>query len=456
MHRAFTRVSGRQTILRVAVLTAGLLGCGDNIEPPSDPDREFRPGGDTTVENRTSNAYGFPASNLDADALDRHLEGDRAFGATFVTGGAPVNNGLGPLYNNSSCERCHGRDGRGTTSIGIGASSQSLVRVSLSEGEPEVPGGNVPVPDLGTQLQNHAVYGRDPEVRISVEWIEEPGAYGDGTAYSLRRPRLRLERPDGSALPEGMLTSLRQPPAVFGLGLLEAIADETLASWADPDDADGDGISGRINHVWDVDENEAVVGRFGHKSNQPNLHQQTAAAYVNDIGVTNPVFPDPIDDSEDIDDEILDSATFYARTLAVPGRAPMSPAAERGEELFAELGCASCHKNEVVTGAHELVALTDQAIEPFTDLLLHDMGDGLADGRPDFEASGSEWRTAPLWGVGLVQTVQPGSGYLHDGRARDLAEAVLWHGGEAEAAAEGFRQASSAERDALLAFLRCL
>ncbi len=438
------------TGLAVAAAASPLLACGDD-----EVDVEYRAGGDTTVDTRTSTAYSFPAANLSEEELDRHLDGDLAFDSTFVTGGAPVNNGLGPLYNNSSCGRCHGRDGRGLALIGVGSTSQSLVRVSLPDGDPEVPGGAVPVPGLGTQVQNHAVYGLDPEARIVVEWTEETGAYGDGAEYSLRRPQVTLERADGEPLEAGTMTSLRQPPPVFGLGLLEAIEAETLEAWEDPDDLDGDGISGRVNRVWDVRTGAAEVGRFGHKANQPNLIQQVAAAYFNDMGVTNPVFPAE-DSSQDIGIDTVDLAAFYTQTLAVPAPARNTPGADGGQLLFRRFGCAGCHVTQVETGDHELALLAFQAIQPYTDLLVHDMGEGLADGRPDFLAGEREWRTAPLWGLGLVQTVQPGSGYLHDGRARTIAEAVLWHGGEAEAAREQFRTASEADRTALLAFLGSL
>jgi CxxC motif-containing protein (DUF1111 family) len=447
------RRSELSLLSRAAVTAAALallpLGCGDG-----DGSADFLAGGDTTVEDRTSNAYSFPAPNLDEDELDRHLDGDLAFDATFVTGGAPVNNGLGPLYNNTSCGRCHGRDGRGKALIGV-ASSQSLVRVSLPDGEPEVPGGAVPVPGWGTQLQNHAVYGLQPEASIAVEWIEEPGNYGDGEEYSLRRPRLVIERGDGGPVAADMMTSLRQPPPVFGLGLLEAIEAATLEGWEDPDDLDGDGISGRINRVWDVETGAAEIGRFGHKANQPNLLQQTAAAYFNDMGVTSPIFTAE-DGGEDIGLDTVELAAFYTRTLAVPAPVALSDRAENGQWLFREFGCSDCHKPGAVTGDHELDLLAGQAIQPFTDLLVHDMGEDLADGRPDFLAGEREWRTAPLWGLGLVQTVQPGSGYLHDGRARTIAEAILWHGGEAEAARERFRTADVADRSALLAFLGAL
>lgn len=436
--------------ISVALIAAAAAGCGDNSTPPGP-----LAGGETTVFDRTSNAFSLPAPNLTAEELDRHLDGDLAFDATFVTGGAPVNNGLGPLYNNSSCGRCHSRDGRGLPVVGGGATSQSLVRVSLPDGEPAVPGGGVPVPGLGLQIQDHGVYGYAPEALVAIEWIEEEGAYGDGSAYSLRRPALHIEMPGGGALAAGVMTSLRQPPAVFGLGLLEAVAAETLAALADPDDADGDGISGRVNQVWHSERGAAEAGRFGAKANTADLDQQTAAAYFNDMGVANRIFAD-LDGATDIDHDTLDVAAFYVRTLGVPARAEMGDAAARGEELFGDFGCAGCHLAELETDAHAIAALAFQRIQPFSDLLLHDLGDELADGRPDFLADGREWRTAPLWGLGLVQTVLPGAGYLHDGRARTLAEAILWHGGEAEAAREAFRQAARRDRDALLAFLGSL
>jgi CxxC motif-containing protein (DUF1111 family) len=303
-------------------------------------------------------------------------------------------------------------------------------------------------------VQNHAVYGRDPEARVTLEWDEETGTYGDGTEYSLRAPRLTIARIDEESI-DGVMTSLRQPPPVFGLGLLEAIDAGTIESWEDPDDADGDGISGRVNRVWDVQTGEAELGRFGHKANTPTLLQQAAAAYSNDMGVSSPIFPDD-DGTTDIPIETVELTAFYTSSLGVPEPAPLSPRAERGQALFASFGCDGCHRPEVETGEHEIGILSHQAIEPYTDLLIHDMGDGLADGRPDFLASGSEWRTAALWGLGLVQTVQPGSGYLHDGRARTAAEAILWHGGEAQTARDRFRAASESDRAALLAFLASL
>jgi CxxC motif-containing protein (DUF1111 family) len=317
----------------------------------------------------------------------------------------------------------------------------------------------VPVPGLGLQIQDQATYGAQADATVALTWEEVAGRYGDGTAYALRRPVLTVTLPDGTPLPSGVRTSLRQPPPVFGLGLLEAIPDATLRGLADPDDADGDGISGRPNQVWDAIAGEARLGRFGHKANNPSLQQQAAAAYVNDMGVGSSLFPDDqlAEPAAELDDDLLDATTFYTQTLGVPGRISLTdPEVRRGEALFANLGCASCHVDTLTTGAHELAALSFQTIHPYTDLLLHDLGDDLADGRPDFEADGREWRTAPLWGIGLTHTVLPGSGFLHDGRARTLEEAILWHGGEAEAAREGFRRADASDRAALITFLRSL
>jgi CxxC motif-containing protein (DUF1111 family) len=371
-----------------------------------------------------------------------------------VNAPAEVNPGLGPVYNNTACARCHIRDGRGMPVAGDGPlRSQLLLRVSLPTGVPDMRDGAVPVPGLGLQVQDQAVHGAAPEAHVVVEWRDVPGAYADGTAYTLRAPDLHVTLPDGSPLPDDVLTSLRQPPPVFGLGLLEAVPAETIEALADPDDADGDGISGRPNHVWDAARGSTALGRFGHKANNPTLLQQAAAAYFNDMGVSSPYFAEA-DGAADIDDDTLRAAAFYTQTLAVPERAPLDVGA--GEDLFHAFGCGGCHVDSLTTGDHEIVALAGQVIRPYTDLLLHDMGDGLADGRPDFEADGHEWRTAPLWGLGLTHTVLPYSGFLHDGRARSLEEAILWHGGEAEAAKEAFRQADAADRAELLRFLGAL
>ncbi|MFS8857373.1 thiol oxidoreductase [Synechococcus sp. H55.7] len=420
-------------------------------------------GGETTLWNRTSTAYEQPAPNLDPRWARLHALGDIAFEANFVAAPAPVNPGLGPLFNNNSCAGCHVKDGRGLPEKG-----QRVVRVSQvgsldRSGDPRpfgweamAPYGNTPpVPGIGTQIQEKAVRGYRPEAKVELHWVEQTGQYADGTAYRLRSPVVKLLTLKGSPI-EPVLISLRIPQPVFGAGLLEAVPESAILEAADPDDTDGDGISGRPNSVWDQEQQRLVLGRFGWKANTPNLRQQTAAAYANDMGVTNPLFP-AADGSQDIDEDTLQATTVYVQTLAVPGRVLwQDPQVQRGEKLFVQAQCAKCHRPELHTSIHEIAALANQVIHPYTDLLLHDMGEGLADGRPDFEATGREWRTPPLWGIGLSQTVLPYSGYLHDGRALSLEEAILWHGGEAERSREIFKNMAAEDREALLYFLRSL
>ncbi|MCK6536729.1 MAG: thiol oxidoreductase [Polyangiaceae bacterium] len=441
-------------MMRSAALGFLIVACGGT--PESQPAASSPlSGGDTTIFDQTTSAFTNPAPNLGEADLAHHLEGDVAFEATFVTPPATVNAGLGPVFNNRSCSACHIKDGRGLPVTGTGAQgSMALVRVStaksaLGEGTP------IPVPGLGLQLQDHAVFGVSPEATVRLEWIEETSAYpGDGAKYSLRRPKLVIELADGKPLPADVLTSLRVPPPVFGLGLLEAIPEAALLALEDPQDADGDGISGRANQVWDEEGQRTVTGRFGWKSNQPNLTQQAAAAYLHDMGVENPVF---FEQEPELSSKTLEAAAFYTRTLAVPARRDVSdPVVRRGEQIFSQIGCASCHVPELKTGPSPHQAVAEQRIQPFTDLLLHNMGFDLADGRPDFVASGTEWRTPPLWGVGLAARVLVGAAFLHDGRARTLEEAVLWHGGEAEVSREKFRAAKAGDRAALLSFLESL
>jgi CxxC motif-containing protein (DUF1111 family) len=370
---------------------------------------------------------------------------------------------LGPLYNNDACFGCHGSNGRGRAQIGNdgaitdinGPQSESLVRVSLGDGTPSDPGGDVPLPGFGLQLHDHATVGL-PQVHVEVSWSETPVTYGDGTVVMLRKPVLDIEQPDASPLPTGALTSYRTAPRLIGLGLLDAVDDATLQAFEDPDDADGDGISGRVNMVWNPETQAMQIGRFGWKANVATLRLQAAGAAFNDMGLTNALFP-PTDGSDrDVSDTQLEQMTFMVSTVAVPAAAPRDAKAWTGRALFERFGCTGCHVPTLVTGDSDIPQLAHQTIHPYTDLLLHDMGDGLADDRPDCAATGSEWRTTPLWGLGLDQVVRDSVTYLHDGRARTFEEAILWHGGEAMAAREAFRTASAADRAALLAFLQTL
>ncbi|MBX3154464.1 MAG: thiol oxidoreductase [Deltaproteobacteria bacterium] len=424
-------------------MVLGACAWGDDLEG------EDRQGGGATVDDRTATAFTHPIPGLDDLQAEMHLLGRGPFAFKWM----PPQ--LGPLFNHDSCVACHGGNGRGRSQIAHDVfGSQALVRASLLDGEPEVPGGAVPLPGLGTQLQDHAVVGA-PEVFVTLEWIEQPAAYANGDPISLRYPRITIRRPNGDPMPPDARYSYRQAPGLAGVGLLDAVSDETLRALADPDDADGDGISGRVNLAWDARSASTVPARFGHKASVPALAEQVAAAFANDMGLTNRIFPEP-DGTTDVSSLQLDQVAFHVATLAVPAAASRSAAALRGRVLFDDFACSKCHLPTLVTGPSDIPQLAHQTIHPYTDLLLHDVGDLLTDARTDFLAEGVEWRTPPLWGLGLVQVVDPEATFLHDGRARTVAEAIFWHGGEAEAAREAFRTASRRDRDALLAFLATL
>jgi CxxC motif-containing protein (DUF1111 family) len=270
---------------------------------------------------------------------------------------------------------------------------------------------------------------------------------------------------------EPLLMSPRVAPAIFGLGLLEAVPERTLEALADPADSDGDGISGRVNHVRELTRGRLAPGRFGWKAEQPSVLQQSAGAFLGDMGLSSTFFAGerfggreaelaglPNGGAPEVGNDILHAIAIYARSLAVPARRNHTqPSVARGEDLFASAGCAHCHVHTLKTEPlAELPELGAQEFHPYSDLLLHDMGPELSDERPSFEAEGSEWRTPPLWGLGLIEKVNGHQLLLHDGRARGPSEAILWHGGEAASSREHFITMSAGDRRDLLAFLDSL
>lgn len=441
-----------------------LTNCSEEINNPDPPvidSTEMYSGGATTSFIFSSQAFSNPAANLSMDNLDKHLIGDVNFEQTFVKAPAPINSGLGPLFNNVACINCHIADGRGRPPLGSEALETMLIRISVDGTNQH--GGPNPVPGFGGQLQDKSIFGYEPEGNVIISYIEISGNYPDGTPYSLRKPNYQLV----GQVPSGVNVSPRVAPFVFGLGLLEAISEIDILSNADEFDSDGDGISGKPNYVWNDQTNSESLGRFGWKANQPNLYQQSATAYVNDIGVTNPLYQlenchdnavcDTLNDDPEITNEILESVELYVQTLAVPGRRNFDDSEViSGKEIFKSIGCGGCHTSEFRTGNHLVSELSNQRVFPYTDLLLHDMGDGLADNRNDFKADGKEWRTPPLWGIGLVNVVNGHTNFLHDGRARNLEEAILWHAGEAEQAKENFKNLKLIERVQLIKFLNSL
>ncbi len=463
-------------LLSIALVTLGPVEFGFAQDAMS--------GGATTVviprrQLSDRDAFSRPASNLSLTRRGNFFAGNSFFQNPWVTAPASTKarDGLGPLFNTMSCQSCHIKDGRGRPPRRGEEMISMLVRVSVPGDDGEATQrmlekhGVVPEPTYGDQIQDRAVAGHAGEAKVEIEWTEIEGKFADGSTYRLRKPKVVLSDAAYGKLSDDVLTSPRVAPALIGAGLLDTIEVETLAAFVDPDDANGDGISGRFNQVWHVARGETVPGRFGWKCEQPDIRQQSAAAFAGDIGITSSVFPrDPLTDAQrsvidapnggepELSDEILDLIVFYCKTLAVPARRGHDdPVVLRGQQLFRQANCHACHVETLETGDDpRFPELSKQTIHPYTDLLLHDMGEGLADGRPVFEATGSEWRTPPLWGMGLVYLVNRHTNYLHDGRARNAEEAILWHGGEAESAKQYYVSCSADDRRAIVAFLKSL
>ena len=428
-------------------------------------------GGGTTAFTTNRNAFSLSARNLTNLERRAFEVGDSFFNQNWVTAPASTDarDGLGPTFNAQSCSSCHTLDGRAEPPKDNDDPERGLL-FRLSIPGADATGAPLGDPNYGGQLQDRAILKAQPEGRFKTNWREIRGSYGDGEAYTLVQPEYSFDELAYGELHPETMASPRIAPVAFGVGLLEAIPESDILDMADPDDEDGDGISGRANMVWDVSEQRTKLGRFGWKANVPTVVQQVAGAFLGDIGITSTLFADEncpgIQDDcaaalsggePEIPDFRLDRVTFYNRTLAVPAMRDVDdPQVRQGAGLFLKAGCNSCHTPKHTTGQTDIKALSNQVIFPYTDLLLHDMGDGLADGRPDFLANGREWRTPPLWGIGLVDNVNGHTRFLHDGRARNLAEAILWHGGEGTAAKEAFRNYSREEREALLRFLNSL
>ncbi|MFA5329017.1 MAG: di-heme oxidoredictase family protein [Prolixibacteraceae bacterium] len=422
-------------------------------------------GGETTVFVKTSQAFGLPATNLSPESLEKHIKGDAAFEALFVSSPAPKNGGLGSVFNNNSCNGCHPSDGRASVPENLNGISGLFLKISMPGTDGH--GGSAPVPGYGTQLQHQSIYGYQPEALMAVTYEEQNISLADGKLVSLRKPTYSIGSPYTS-LPGNVLVSPRIGMPVFGLGLLEAIPENSILANADPDDTDGDGISGKANYVWDLVSGTVKLGRFGWKAGTPSVLVQTAGAYNEDMGLTNYLKPvesssgqtngDPNSVSPEVSCDELENVTFYALTLGVPaGRDFDDQEVIAGHQIFEQINCSSCHVATFTTGDYDgIPEISKQKIYPYTDMLLHDMGDELANNRPEFLANGNEWKTRPLWGIGLTALTSGHTSFLHDDRARNLTEAILWHGGEAEDSREDFRKLSTKDREVLLRFLESL
>ncbi len=454
-----------------ALLTTTMPAVG-NCTDASDPGEALGhaalggPSGTTEVDDQM--AYSAPVPVLGADQRTDFAAGRRLFRVVWRerafsedTAGTA---GLGPLFNHRSCAGCHVRNGRGRPPDAdlSGPANGMIWRVLYPED-----GKALTDRPFGAQVQDQAVPGTGYEARIALSYREMPGQFADGAAYSLRAPSYRLNlHPEAKGHAPGL--SPRIPPAVIGGGLIEAVDQAELAALADPFDQDGDGISGRLSVIQSGEAKR--LGRFGWKASQATLRDQVVEATAEDFGLASrdrphggcariqiQTLPSCAQEVE-IAASAIDQIVSYLRGLAVPSRRDVAdPTVRRGATLFMEAGCARCHVPSLPTGDYPpFPALGNQIIHPFTDLLLHDMGPGLADPASDGATDAREWRTAPLWGIGLTADVNGNGYFLHDGRARSLMEAVLWHGGEAVAARESVLAMSRHDRTALVAFLRSL
>jgi CxxC motif-containing protein (DUF1111 family) len=400
--------------------------------------------------DHTRNAFGNPFPKLNRDERREFFVGNSFFKQSWVQTGSTTTarDGLGPTFNAVSCSSCHLLDGRGP-----GAAREGFAHVSLLfrlEGAEAQYGG---------QLNPFAIQDVCGEAQPFVKFSFTKGVFPDGEEFELRQPLYEIINWMFGDPPAGTRLSPRVANQAIGLGLLEKIPAAEIEALADAEDGNGDGISGKAVHVLNLRTGTMDLGRFGWKSEQPTVEQQSAAAFNGDMGLTSSLFPQencpapqmacqaaPAGGTPEVEDLVLERVSFYMKSLAVPKKRELPD--DRGEKIFARIGCTGCH--------HPSYTVENIAIFPYTDLLLHDMGPALADRSLGGDILATEWRTPPLWGIGLFQTVNGHTNLMHDGRARGVQEAVLWHDGEARAAKEAYMKLSRSEREALVSFVNSL
>ena len=400
--------------------------------------------------------------------------GNAMFEQSWVSAPATTTSrdGLGPIFNARACATCHSNDGRGTPILENGAVSEGFL-IRLSSGN-DLISGPIGIANYGGQLQDNSNLGITKEATINVHFETITGTYPDGETYELRKPIYTIVNENYGSL-NNAKQSPRVGPQVIGLGFIDALSEASILANEDINDIDGDGISGKANYVWNVRASKSTIGKFGWKANQPTLEQQVAGAFNGDMGLTSSLFPDEncphgvdcsklnngnnVNETVEVPDTQMSRIMVYQAAISVPKRRDFKTVdVLEGKQLFNDLACVTCHVNNFTTGNDYslLTQLENITIRPYSDFLLHDMGDELADNRADFLADGNEWRTQPLWGLGLIEEVNKHTFLLHDGRARNIEEAILWHGGEAENAKNNFKNLSKEKREQLLKFLNSL
>tara|TARA_Y100001960_G_scaffold213915_1_gene223467 strand:+ start:567 stop:1973 length:1407 start_codon:yes stop_codon:yes gene_type:complete len=443
----------------------------------------FLSGGETTNITNNKNSFSLEAKNLPEHLKVDFLVGDALFKRIWQDSRFTLNiarDGLGPLFNSQSCEGCHINDGRGhlpeetyndTDSISV------VIHLSKNKSALNTEFKNIPDENYGSQISEFAVEGILKEADINFKYVYSIEVFNNGMIYELRKPKIFLSNLNYGNVDKDTEFSARISQPLIGLGLIENINADDILKNEDEFDLDNDGISGKANKVWDDVNQREELGRFGWKASQPSIYQQVADALLNDMGLSNPLYTDTSNctefqteclsivdgnsiehDNLEVSNQQLELITFYSQQLGVPSRRNIdNEDVIAGKKLFFELSCNACHKEKFETGNNpDNKNLNQQIIYPYSDFLLHDMGEGLADNIPEYLANGNEWRTTPLWGLGLTETVSGRKTFLHDGRARNLIEAILWHGGEANRSVTKFKQLDNNQINQLLKFLDSL
>ena len=428
--------------------------------------------------------FSTPLSNLSNNEKFEFYIGENVFKKFWVPSpsSTTASDGLGPLFNTRSCNNCHINNGRGhapeANINGISVPS-FLIRLGKSYPNQNTPSNHV-YPHIGDktyghQFQSQSTTGISPEGDYYLTYQTHTEVLSDGTKIELRKPQLHWRTLHYGNFEESTEFTMLTSPALVGMGLLDSIPDKSILANADPNDSNNDGISGRVN--W-LDEEQTVIGRFGYKASVETVDQQNQSAFHTDLGLSTPLNPtasgdctsrqrdclnspngnSPHLDNLEVDEQQMRLVNLFVSLSSPPAMRNLKTTAFlEGKRVFDAAGCAGCHTPKMKTGNDSpLKALNNRTFYPFTDLLLHDMGPELASGFPSFSASPSEWRTAPLWGLGLSEQISGRSGFLHDGRARNIEEAILWHGGEAASSQRHFKALTRENRQKLIFFLESL
>ena len=419
-------------------------------------------GGTTSRPVSSSEALTFIKPSASRDEKNDFLFGNKLFNFQWLSPGNIQKNldGLGPKFNQRACSDCHIRNGRG---IHVNNSGKRTFVVKVLESK-KLLEDTESSHFIGKQIQDSAIVNSAPEAKIKIKWFETKHKYSDGENYFLRKPKLIIEKKWAKKIKPGTVLSIRMPPPLVGMGLINNISNEFLLSISDQNDIDNNGISGKANLINNISENKKSVGKFGWKASIESLEVQNAIASFEDMGITNPIFKDEScyksytlcqtsKTKPEMNEIYFNKINNYIKLLAVPEqRSRKSKSVQHGKKVFNQLGCNLCHIPTVKIENGN----TNERIHPFSDFLLHNMGKGLEDKSQNKIHTNSEWRTAPLWGIGLTKKISGSEFYLHDGRARNLEEAILWHGGEARKSSEGFRTLEKTKRIQLVKFLESL